>query len=89
MFTTSPILALPRPATHRVDERRRASWDGEPIVGETSPPTFYEIVARNSDKCLDVVYTLAEARASVIQWVCHGGANQQWRIEPAGDGTVG
>ena len=25
--------------------------------------------------------------ASVIQWTCHGGPNQQWRLEPAGGGA--
>ena len=24
--------------------------------------------------------------ASIVQWQCHGGANQQWRLEVAGDG---
>ena len=24
----------------------------------------------------------------MIQWTCHGGANQQWRLEPAGGGAV-
>jgi hypothetical protein len=54
----------------------------------SSVTIFYEIVSRNSDKCLDVAYASAEARASVIQWICHGGANQQWRLEPVSDGTV-
>jgi hypothetical protein len=46
----------------------------------------YEIVSRHSGKCLDVSYASTDARASVIQWICHGGANQQWRLEPAGNG---
>jgi alpha-tubulin suppressor-like RCC1 family protein len=64
-----------------------ALWDGEPIVDEPIPSIFYEIVSRNSDKCLDVTYASAEAAASVIQWICHGGANQQWRLEPVSDGA--
>jgi hypothetical protein len=51
------------------------------------PPIDYEIVSRNSGKCLDVSYASTEAVASVIQWICHGGANQQWRLEPVGDGA--
>jgi hypothetical protein len=58
------------------------------IGSETIPSIFYEIVSRNSDKCLDVAYASAEARASVIQWICHGGPNQQWRLEPVSDGAV-
>jgi hypothetical protein len=58
------------------------------IGSETIPSNVYEIVSRNSDKCLDVAYASAEARASVIQWICHGGANQQWRLEPVSDGAV-
>ena len=55
---------------------------------DDDPSIFYEIVSRNSDKCLDVAYASADARASVIQWICHGGANQQWRLEPVSDGAV-
>ena len=49
---------------------------------------YYEIVSRNSGKCLDVYGASMDAAASVIQWVCHGGENQQWRLEPAGGGAV-
>jgi hypothetical protein len=65
-----------------------ALWDGEPIMGETIPSIFYEIVSRSSDKCLDVYGASMDAAASVIQWVCHGGANQQWRLAPVSDGAV-
>jgi uncharacterized repeat protein (TIGR03803 family) len=55
---------------------------------DTSPADqYYELVSRNSGKCLDVSYASSEAVASVIQWICHGGANQQWRLEPAGGGA--
>ena len=55
---------------------------------DTSPPdAYYELVSRNSDKCLDVYGASTDAAASVIQWVCHGGENQQWRLEPAGGGA--
>jgi uncharacterized repeat protein (TIGR03803 family) len=55
----------------------------------TSPPVGYvELVSRNSGKCLDVFGASTDAAASVIQWVCHGGQNQQWRLEPAGGGAV-
>ena len=57
---------------------------------ETSPPpsdAYYEIVSRGSGKCLDVYGASTDAVAPVIQWICHGGANQQWRLEPAGGGA--
>ena len=53
-------------------------------VPPPTPDGYVEIVSRNSDKCLDVSYASTEAAASVIQWICHGGANQQWRLEPVG-----
>jgi Tol biopolymer transport system component len=67
--------------------------DGDAFVtkigSETSDTTgIYEIVSRNSGKCLDVYGASPYARASVIQWICHGGANQQWQLEPVSDGAV-
>jgi uncharacterized repeat protein (TIGR03803 family) len=54
----------------------------------TSPPDqYFEIVSRNSGKCLDVYGASTDAGAPVIQWICHGGSNQQWRLEPAGGGA--
>ena len=54
----------------------------------TSPPDqYFELVSRNSGKCLDVYGASTDAVAPVIQWICHGGANQQWRLEPAGGGA--
>ena len=75
-----------------------AAPNGGPLDGgvvfrlrlETTPPPsdgYFEIVSRNSDKCLDVFGASTDAGASVIQWICHGGPNQQWRLEPAGGGA--
>ena len=77
-----------------------AAPNGGPLNGgvvfrvrlETSPPPspsdeYFEIVSRNSGKCLDVFGASTDPGASVIQWVCHGGPNQQWRLEPAGGGA--
>ena len=52
------------------------------------PDQYFELVSRNSGKCLDVFGASTEVAASVIQWICHGGPNQQWRLEPAGGGAV-
>ena len=57
------------------------------VTSSSIPVGYYEIVSRNSDKCLDVYGASTDAAASVIQWSCHGGENQQWRIEPTGDGA--
>jgi len=76
-----------------------AAPNGGPLDGgvvfrirlETSPPPsdeYFEIISRNSGKCLDVFGASTDAGAAAIQWICHGGANQQWRLEPAGGGAV-
>jgi uncharacterized repeat protein (TIGR03803 family) len=53
-----------------------------------SPPGGdFEIVSRNSGKCLDIFGASTDAGAPAIQWTCHGGPNQQWRLEPAGGGA--
>jgi hypothetical protein len=70
----------------------RVTLHGDPIGSPTTPPTptdgYFEIVSRNSGKCLDVFGASIDAGASVIQWTCHGGLNQQWRLDSASDGAV-
>jgi len=56
------------------------------IVDHVRGP-YYEIVSRNSQKCLDVFGASTDDAASVIQWSCHGDANQQWKLELAGNGA--
>jgi hypothetical protein len=61
----------------------------------TSPPPtswfptdgYFELVSLNGGKCLDVSGGSTAAGAPAIQWTCHGGANQHWRLEPAGGGA--
>lgn len=69
-----------------------------PSVPTSAPPTslpptsslptdgYFELVSLNSGKCLDVSGGSTAAGAPAIQWTCHGGANQHWRLEPAGGG---
>ena len=81
-----------RPTTARSTVRATGGPDGGGVIFRvrlgTSPPDQYvEIVSRNSGKCLDVYGASTAAAASVIQWTCHGGTNQQWRLEPAGGGA--
>jgi uncharacterized repeat protein (TIGR03803 family) len=58
-------------------------------ISLTTTPSdqYFEIVSRNSGKCLDVSGASTEPAAPAIQWTCHGGLNQQWRLEPAGGGA--
>src|SRR5689334_11888501 len=50
------------------------------------PPGLYELVAMHSGKCLDVDHALQDDFTRIIQYTCHGGENQHWRVEPTGDG---
>jgi uncharacterized protein (DUF1800 family) len=50
-----------------------------------APSGEYQLVARHSGKCLDVNGGSADG-ASIIQWACHGGDNQAWRLEAVGSG---
>jgi hypothetical protein len=46
-----------------------------------------QLVAKHSNKCLDVNGASGSDGANVIQHACHGGNNQKWRLEPVN--TVG
>ncbi|GAB3651648.1 RICIN domain-containing protein [Glycomyces tarimensis] len=45
-----------------------------------------DIVSRHSGKCVDVVSASTDDGAEIIQWDCHGGLNQQWRLRDVGGG---
>jgi Ricin-type beta-trefoil lectin domain-like len=47
----------------------------------------YRLENRCSGKVLDVAGVSTALRARIHLWEWWGGANQQWRIEPLGDGT--
>jgi hypothetical protein len=55
--------------------------------GQINPDPLYHIVAKHSDKCLDVVGGASENGADVIQKDCSDAASQKWRILPMNDGT--
>ena len=44
------------------------------------------VIAKHSGKCLDVSGGSRSNGADVIQWNCHGGDNQLWRLVPAAGG---
>jgi hypothetical protein len=48
----------------------------------------YTITSKLSGKVLDVQGGVTDDGAAIIQWPSHGGANQQWKIEPVGRGYV-
>jgi ricin-type beta-trefoil lectin protein/proprotein convertase P-domain-containing protein len=53
-------------------------------VGPPVPFGPHRIVAVHSGGCLDVSGASTADGAQVHQWGCHGGANQQWQIQPLG-----
>ncbi|MBA3440306.1 MAG: RICIN domain-containing protein, partial [Pyrinomonadaceae bacterium] len=67
----------------------QATFDNLSIgsAGVPPPPTgYFEIVARHSNKCLDVSGGSTANGSVIIQWDCHGGANQQWQRVAVGGG---
>ncbi|MEU5155394.1 ricin-type beta-trefoil lectin domain protein [Glycomyces sp. NPDC021274] len=63
-------------------DRVRYSW-GDDIGAQAT-----DIVGRASGKCVDVVTGSTADGAEIIQYDCHGGANQQWYLQSAGSGYV-
>jgi hypothetical protein len=57
-------------------------------VQQARADDYYYIVSQSSGKVLDVAGGVCDDGASIIQWPLHGGVNQQWRLEPAGNGYV-
>jgi hypothetical protein len=65
-------------------DRIRHAW-GDDIGGGNQ---VTDIVSRVSGKCVDVVSGSTANGAEIIQYTCHGGANQQWELRPNGSGYV-
>lgn len=59
--------------------------DNQKFLVESVGGGYYRIRARHSGKCLDVAGWSGSAGTGLQQWECHGGANQQFAIEPFGD----
>ncbi|WP_328993169.1 RICIN domain-containing protein [Kribbella sp. NBC_01245] len=64
-----------------------ASGWREPRVGASTGPSFdienrtYELVSRNTGKCLDVWNNNQADGERLVQHTCHGGLNQRFRIK--------
>ena len=44
------------------------------------------IVSKQSGRCLDIAHASEENGARIIQYSIHGGENQKWLLQPAGNG---
>lgn len=51
-----------------------------------APGTWVNIVAKHSGKCMDVSGVSTAPAAAILQWDCHGGANQSFQIVPVNGG---
>lgn len=58
------------------------------IAGFRNRPqaTGYLLRAQHSNKCLEVGGWSTQNGGNIMQWDCHGGANQLWRVLDAGNG---
>jgi endoglucanase len=65
-------------------DRIRHAWGDD--IGGGGQTT--DIVNRLSGRCVDVVSGSTADGAEIIQYDCHGGANQQWTLREAGGGYV-
>ncbi|MQM25898.1 RICIN domain-containing protein [Glycomyces albidus] len=64
-------------------DRIRHGWGDDVGVPQAS-----DIVSRVSGKCVDVVSGSTVDGAEIIQYTCHGGANQQWELRAVSGGYV-
>nr|WP_211234780.1 ricin-type beta-trefoil lectin domain protein [Glycomyces arizonensis] len=63
-------------------DRLRYGWGDDTGGGAL----FSAIVNRHSGKCMDVSGGSTADGAEIIQYDCHGGSNQRWRLESVGGG---
>jgi lysophospholipase L1-like esterase len=65
-------------------------YDALPRILPKSPTVsfsgHYQLIARHSNKAIDVAQSSAADGARLQQWAGHGGANQQWSLQSTGDG---
>jgi alpha-L-fucosidase len=46
------------------------------------------VISRYTGQALDVAGGSVDDGAAILQWPVHGGNNQAWTLEPAGDGYM-
>ena len=70
-------------ALNNVRDELTAFRSGKPGAG-LDPSAWYTAVNKASSQCLDNKSWSTKPGTPVIQWACHGGANQQWQFRPVG-----
>lgn len=58
-------------------------WMPQSVAGTQD---VFAFVNTKDNRCLDVNGGSKDNGAQVLQWDCHGGPNQQWRLQRDGDG---
>ncbi len=58
------------------------TWKLLPVAGKAD---VFSVQNQETGMCLDVAGESLADEADIIQWPCHGGLNQQWRISARGD----
>lgn len=58
-------------------------WMPQAVAGTQD---VYAFVNTKDNRCLDVNGASKDNGAQVLQWDCHNGPNQQWRLQRDGDG---
>ncbi|MET7425718.1 RICIN domain-containing protein [Dactylosporangium sp. NPDC005555] len=58
-------------------------WMPQSVAGT---PDVFAFVNTKDNRCLDVNGGSKDNGAQVLQWDCHGGPNQQWKLQRDGDG---
>jgi hypothetical protein len=51
--------------------------------------TNYQVIARNSTKCMDLDNGTPEDGTTILQWSCHSGLNQRWQLVRRFGGAIG
>ncbi|GAA4523708.1 RICIN domain-containing protein [Amycolatopsis samaneae] len=64
------------------------SLGGVPAVAQARQAGPFSIAARHSGLCLEVDHGRLDPGTRVLQWNCHRGQHQLWRINDLGNGYV-
>jgi hypothetical protein len=75
---SSPRHGTVLPVTAAEYERLEQAYGGGAVT----------LAARHSGKCADVASASTADGATLQQWSCHDGTNQQWQLRDTGDGYV-
>ncbi|MEU9919014.1 RICIN domain-containing protein [Streptomyces sp. NPDC051001] len=82
-------LAFPSPTTMVLPWYPQVAIDtaAGTVKGVGGGP-YYNLVARNSGKCVDISEASSNDSVVALQYTCTGGLNQQWRMKDASSGYV-